>query len=296
MSYALISGLMVSGTYLLLSLGFTLMLRIADIVNLAHGSFVAGGMYLVILLVNDLNVPYLPSIPLAVLLGLLPCLLMYELVLRNARREGHRPQIIYTLLLLSLLQVVMQIGFGPDLVSLQIEARAWDVLGIAIRQEQVIGFFVAVVVCVALFVVFRFTAVGKSVEIAGKYPDGARAIGLPVERLYRLVFLTGSAMALLAGALIIPTAPASPFVGLDYLVTAVVIAFAARLSFPGCVATSLLYGVGYQLLLWITDKPPVATILIYAILLAVIAITPYLGELRKLTVRVRRPAVAGGAS
>jgi branched-chain amino acid transport system permease protein len=274
-TYAIVSGLMVSGMYLLLSLGFTVMLRIADMPNLAHGSFVVGGMYLVLVSVNDLGLPYFPSIPIAVIVGLLPCIVLYEAVLRGARKEGHRPQIVYTLLLLSLLQVVYQIVFGADLQTLNIGGHAWTILGVTVRREQVIGFFVAVIVCAALFAVFRTTAIGKAMEISGKYPEGAQSIGLPVENLYRLVFLLGSAMALLAGALIMSTTPVSPFIAVEYLVIAVVISIAARLSFTGCVAAAVLYGVGYQVLVQILNRPTLATIIIYGVFLVVIVATPW---------------------
>jgi branched-chain amino acid transport system permease protein len=293
MTYAIVSGVVVSGTYLLLALSFTMLLRIADILNLAHGAVVVGGMYLTIMLVNDAGVPFALALPVGVLLGLLPAWALYVLLLRRARNEGHRPQIVYTTLLLSLLQVVYQIGFGTELKALDIESSAWTVLGVAIRRESVVGFLVAVAVCVALFAVFRYTTLGKSVEVAGKYQQGAEVIGLPVQRLYALVYLTGVGMALLAGGLIVATAPVTPFLGVEYLVIAVVIAVAARLSFIGCVVASLLYGVGYQVLLELLDKPAKATIAIYGLFLLVIASTPLVDLLRRRgAALVRRPRSA----
>jgi branched-chain amino acid transport system permease protein len=296
MSYAIVSGLVVSGMYLLLSLGFTLMLRIADIPNMAHGSFVAGGMYLVVLFVNDLHLGFLPAVPLAVLLGLIPCAVIYELLLRRARREGHRPQIVYTLLLLSLLQVIFQIAFGADPVTLEIGAHPWSIFGATLRREQVIGAIVAIVICAALFAVFRFTMAGKSMEIAGKYPEGAQAIGLPIERLYRRVFLLGSAMALLAGALIVPTTPPTPFIGLEYVVISVIIAIAARLSFAGCVLVSVLYGVGYSVLDHELSTPTQATIVVYGLFLLGIALTPHARPAVEQLTRMLRPATVAKTS
>jgi branched-subunit amino acid ABC-type transport system permease component len=103
-------------------------------------------------------------------------------------------------------------------------------------------------------------------------------------------------MALLAGGLIVATAPVTPFLGVEYLVIAVVIAVAARLSFIGCVVASLLYGVGYQVLLELLDKPAKATIAIYGIFLLVIASTPLVDLLRRrgaALVRRPRPVVEG---
>jgi branched-chain amino acid transport system permease protein len=195
MTYAIVSGLIVSGSFLLLTLGFTLMLRVADIVNLLHGIMVVAGMYLMVVFVNVLGLTYVQAIVPAVLVGLVIFWLLYELLLRSARREGHRTQIIYTLLLFSLIQTALEILFGGDPTRVRLQRVSWQVLDVAVRREEAIGALLAVATTVGFFLMFRFTALGKSMEIAGKYPEGAAAIGLPVERLYRYVWLIGSAMA-----------------------------------------------------------------------------------------------------
>lgn len=274
MTFAIVTGLIVSGAYLLIALGFTLMLRVADIVNLIHGAFVVGGMYLIVLFVNDLGWGYLAALGPAVAVGLVVCWLTYELFLRSARRQGHRPQIIYTLLLFSVFQMVYEIVFGGDPIRADLPRVAWDVFGVAVRREQAIGFLLAVGITIAFFLVFRFTPFGKSAEIAGKYPEGAAAIGLPVERIYRTVFLIGSAMALLAGALLVTASPVTPFRGLQYLVIAAIVGIAAQLSFAGCVASAALFGLGYQILLYLTADAALSTVAIYGAFLIVIAATP----------------------
>ena len=270
MIYAIVSGLAISGMYMLLALGFTLLLRVADIINLAHGVVVVGGMYLTIALVNNLEWQYPVSIPVVVIAGLIPLWLIYELFLRQARKEGHRPQIIYTIIILSIAEVVYEMVFGSDLVRLNIPPEAVDVFGVTLRTQTLLGFAVAVVVCIAFFVVFKFTSLGKAIEVAGKYPEGAKVIGLPTERLYRIVWFVGVGMALLAGALIVASSPASPFLGLDFLIVPVVIALAT-------IFAAILYGVGYQVLVFIFTDPAQATVAIYAIFLVVIAITPVFG-------------------
>lgn len=278
MIYAIVSGLAISGMYILLALGFTLLLRVADIINLAHGVVVVGGMYLAIALVNDFEWQYPVSIPVVVIVGLIPLWLIYELFLRQARKEGHRPQIIYTIIILSIAEVVYEMIFGADLVRINVPPEAVEILGVTLRTQTVFGFSVAVIVCIAFFVVFKFTSLGKAIEVAGKYPEGAKVIGLPTERLYRIVWFIGVGMALLAGALIVASQPASPFLGLDFLIVPVVIALAARLSFMGTIFAATLYGVGYQILVYLLTSPAHATVAIYAVFLVVIALTPVVGS------------------
>lgn len=282
MTYAIVSGLIVSGSFLLLTLGFTLMLRIADIVNLLHGIMVVAGMYLMVVFVNYRGFSYVQALFPAVLVGLALFWVLYEVLLRSARREGHRAQIIYTLLLFSILQTGMEILFGGDPIRLRLDRVSWPVLDVAVRREEAIGALLAVVTTIGFFLMFRFTALGKSMEIAGKYPEGAAAIGLPVERLYRYVWLIGSAMALLSGAFLITGTPVTPFQGLEYLVIAVIVSISARLSFAGVVAAAILLGLGNPLLVAIMQDPQLASVAIYGFFLCVIAATPMVSGWRPL--------------
>lgn len=292
MTYALVSGIAASGFYLLLSTGFTLLLRVADIVNFAHGCVVVAAMYLTIVFVNDLDVPYGLAVPVAVLAGLLPAWLVYEVLLRPARAQGHRPQIVISVLLLSALELVFAKLFGSEFKNLDIAPRAWDVAGVSLRREAVIAFVVAVVICGLLFAVFRFTAYGKSIEVAGKYPQGARSIGLPVERLYRVVFLTGTALTLLAGALIVASEPATPYLGFEFVIVAVLISVTARLSFAGCAAASVLFSVGHAVLSEWLGSPDEGTIAIYALFVVIIAAAPAVRSIARLVTRSQGSAVA----
>lgn len=275
MNYAIVSGLIVSGSFLLLALGFTLMLRVADIVNLLHGIMVVTGMYLIVVFVNDLRLTYVQAIVPALTVGLILYWILYELVLKQARREGHRSQIIYTLLLFSLLQTVLEIMFGGDPIRARMARVTWEFLGVRVRREEAIGALLAVAITAGFFAMFRFTTIGKSMEIAGKYPEGAAAIGLPVERLYRLVYLIGASMALLAGAFLVTGTPVTPFRSLEYLVIAVIVAIAARLSFVGAAAAAILFGLGNPLLAWATNAPQLSSAVIYGFFLVVIAATPF---------------------
>jgi len=297
MTYALVSGIAASGFYMLISIGFMLQLRVADIVNFAHGCVVVAGMYLAIVFVNDSGMPYGLGVPLVVVAGLIPAWLIYEFLLRPARNQGHRMQIVVTILLLSILELIFAKAFGTDFKSIDITPQAWEIAGVNLRRETVLAFFIAVTICTTLFVVFRYTTFGKSVEVAGKYPEGARSVGLPVDRLYRIVFLTGTAMTLLAGALVVASDPATPFLGFEFVIIAVLITVAARLSFTGCAAASLLYGVGYAVLAKIFDSPEKGTIGIYLVFIVIIAAGPAISALSRHIPQRRQAAVpAPGAS
>lgn len=259
---------------MLIAIGFTLLLRVADIINFAHGAIVVGGMFLGVFFVNRMNLPFALAVPLIVLVGLVAAWLMYELLIRRARDSGHREQIVVTVLLASILELIYALVFGTEFTTLKLSTQVWQVFGVDIQREAVIAFVVAMVTCTIFAMIFRFTLLGKSIEIAGKYPDGARAIGLSVSHLYRIVFLTGTGMALLAGAFLAATTSVTPYLGFQYVIVALLITVAGRENFVGVAAASLLYGVGYGVLSAIMPSPERATVALYLVFILVIALEP----------------------
>lgn len=273
-TYAVASGLTVAGIYMLIALGFTILLR-ADIVNLAHGAFVVGGMYATAYLVNSLNLPYYAAICIAVIVGVIAVTALYRILLERALPQGHRLQIIYTLLILSLLQVIYQLIFGAGMVSIALPLRPWNGLGMTLPLQRVIAAGIAVAITFILYIYFKFTATGKAIEVVGAYPEGSMVIGLPVRRLRRYVFALGSGMALLAGALIFASTPVTPFLSLEYLVVALIISLVGRLSYIGVVVASIAFGIGYQVLSATMPSPAHATITTYSAFVLAIAAAPF---------------------
>jgi branched-subunit amino acid ABC-type transport system permease component len=255
--------------YLLLSLGFTILFRVSDVANMAHGGFVAAGMYLAIVAVNDWGLPYAVAVPAVTVFSAIPIWLIYRVFIIRARPLGHRGQIVFTLLIMSLLQAIYTKEFGSEPATLHIKPASYTILGAELRTTLVVGFVVALMISVALFVVFRYTDLGRSLEVSGKHREAAVALGLPVDRYYAGVFVVGSGMGVMAGALIAGYSSVTPIDGFNYLTVAFLISFAGRLSFIGCLFAALTYGVGYQILVQ-TIGPTRSTVGIYVILLGVI--------------------------
>lgn len=243
MDQALLSGLAVGSTYVLMTLGFALALAIADIMNAAHGAFVVGGMY-VVLLLTDFGVHPIPAVLLAVVALGAASYLVYRLLLASAKTElGHGTQLVYTLLLLSGLTVLYQFLFGADVRTVDADFGNVHLLGGTLTIPQAVAIVVALVVGLMLFAAVRYTYVGKIGYVAGAYPLGAESIGVPIKRVYAAVFVLSGALAGLAGGLIVTFQPVSPTLGLGFLVVAILVALAAKLGIVMTVVLGFAYGV-----------------------------------------------------
>lgn len=294
MTQAILSGLLVGGLYALLGLGFALKLRVANTVNLAYGGFVAVGMYATLALVNDVGLSTYVAV---VASGLVVAALSYVVHLVMIGAPGstsHQEQMIYTLILLFALQIALQWGFGSAFQTLETPGVPVVIGDAVVSQAQVIAGVVAVALALALFFVFKYTEFGKTMEVAGTYPEGARAIGVPVERVYRGVFVLGGAIAGISGGLIMTFQPVDPYLGLDFVLVALVVSIVARLSFWGCLVAGLGYGL-LQSLLQREIGPDPAQIAIFVLFLIVLGGEVLVSWLRgtwaRGTALVRRTAV-----
>jgi branched-chain amino acid transport system permease protein len=240
----LVSGLTVGGVYVLLALGFTLALGMGDLVNLAHGAFVVAGMYVVYEGVVEHNLNQYLAVALAPVFVGGGSYVVYRLVMERARRGGHRDQIIYSLLVLGALGVVYQLFYGEKgLVALPGGSSTVSFAGATVSSARLVAFVVALIVTALLAYVASRTTVGRLVRATASYESGARAIGVPVDRVFAGVFVASGATAGLAGGLMMTFLPVDPTLGLDFLLIALIVSIAGRLTFVGCVVIGLLYGV-----------------------------------------------------
>jgi len=245
----LLSGLTVGGVYTLLALGFTLALGMGDLVNLAHGAFVVGGMYVVYecVVTYDLN-QYVAVVLAAAIVGV-GAFVIYKAVMERARRGGHRDQIIYSLVVLGALEVIFQLFFAQQgLVALPGGSKSVQIAGATVSTARLVAFVVALAVTILLAYVTSRTTLGRIVRATAWYESGSRAIGVPVEWVFAGVFVASGVLAGLAGGLMMTFLPVEPTLGLNFLLIALIVSIAGRLTFVGCVTIGLLYGVATTVL------------------------------------------------
>jgi branched-chain amino acid transport system permease protein len=288
LTQALLSGAAIGALYVLMSIGFALNLEIADIVNAAHGAFVVGGMYVTLELVKT-GVPVYIAVVLATLAGALVSYPMYVLLIRPAMAErGHRTQLVFTLLILSALTVVYQLLFSADIQTLGVHFRSVSVFGGVLTTAQLIAIVLAVVVSVGLYVVARFTMIGKLAYVASRYPLGARSVGVPVNRIYASVFVLAGALAGLGGGILMTFQPVEPTLGLRLVIIVFLVALVARTNLLGCLVLGLLYGMVQAGLSYSIDASTAATLTLVVFLVALVgepALRRSVAGLRNLTAR-----------
>jgi branched-chain amino acid transport system permease protein len=97
-----------------------------------------------------------------------------------------------------------------------------------------------------LYLFFRFTRLGIAMQAVSQNQLAAYYVGIPVKRIYSLVWAMSAAIAAVAGILVAPVSLVEPvmgFIGIKAFAAAIVGGFG---SLPGAIVGGLLVGIVEQ--------------------------------------------------
>jgi len=274
------SGLSVGMFLFLVSVGMSLIFGVTRIVNLAHGSLYMVGAYLMVTLVEVL--PDRPwSFWLALLLAPLGVAALGGLIEMGLLRRiyGRDPlmQLILTFGLILVIGTLVLLAWGPDNKSVsrpEALAGSVQIFGQPFPSYYLLVLALAPAVAVGLWLIFYRTRWGMLIRAATVDREMLGALGVNVAGLYTQVFVFGSWLAGLGGALAAPTVAVALGMDGDVLTTAFVVVVIGGLgSFAGSFISALLVGLlqSFGILIF----PAVSIVLLFAIMAIVLIVRPW---------------------
>ena len=131
----------------------------------------------------------------------------------------------------------------------------------------------AVIVAIVLFLLIEKTRLGAMIRAGVDDPDMARAVGIPVSRLFTTVFCLGAALAGAGGVIGGPIMSAYPGLDADMLPLALIVVILGGVgsllgAFVGAFITGFVYTFGVALL------PDLAYVILFLPMILVIAFRP----------------------
>jgi branched-chain amino acid transport system permease protein len=94
-----------------------------------------------------------------------------------------------------------------------------------------------------LFVFLRYTDLGKALRAVTDNKQGAKIVGIYLDRVYVVAFSMSTVIAGVAGVVLIPVLLVGPFSGMDFLTKAFVAVVIGGLgSIPGAIVGGLVIG------------------------------------------------------
>jgi len=223
MSYigqALVDALLLGGIYTLMVIGLSMSLGITRVINFVHGEAIMLGAYAAYWGLVKLGVDPLIAIPPVALLGTAAGFIVFKLSIAHVLDAPPENQILLTFGLGLVLQnVALILWTGNERSNNPPYALfSFDFDEIVIPGGRLIGFVVACVIVVALFVWLKYGEWGRASRALAEDRDAAVLMGINVPFLYAFSFGIASALAAVAGAICSFIFAITPFMGFDMLV------------------------------------------------------------------------------
>jgi branched-chain amino acid transport system permease protein len=278
--FNLFNGLIIGAFYVLVSLGLSMILNLSNVINFAHGNFLALGGYLAYVLI-----PYIGFWPSLLVAPLLTAVIGYLIeVTMISRIYGRDP--IYSLLLTFglafMIQDTCRYIWGVNGLPLTVPDNISQPLSQTYFFLNAYRLFLVGIVAVAvlgLFAFLRYSRMGMRIRAGILDLDTVSALGINVRRLRSLNFAFGIFLAGLAGVLAGGQIGLNPNMGDSLLLPSFVAIIVGGMgSLVGTLLGGLTIGVAAALtaVVW----PAASDVVVYIIMAVVLLVRPrgFLGE------------------
>lgn len=209
----------------LMAAGLTLVLGIMDMINLAHGSLYMLGAYIAASVYMATGNFVLAVAGAALGMGVVGLLLEFAVV-RHLYHRDHLTQVLATFALILIFNELVRIFWGPQpllmSVPLALSGPIELLPGLYYPTYRLLIIGVGLVLAVGLFWLVNRTRMGMWVRAGASNREMARAMGVDIRILFRILFALGAALAGIAGALLGPIFAVQVGMGENVLTTLIV--------------------------------------------------------------------------
>lgn len=277
---AILTGLVLGGTYALVAMGLTLQYGVARIMNLAYGDIIIAASFGAFVLFTALGINPILGMLIVVPVGFALSWLIYAVMLQPlARRSRDRGRlegdsILATFGLLFVIQGVALVIFGSGFMSYSFLAVPVDILGTTIAANRLLAFVLAVVLGFGLWLMLTRTRFGTVIRAVAANPAAAPLVGINVDSVARFAFALGGALAAAGGVVVSMYLTFSATMGVVFTMKALIVVIMGGVgNLMGALAAGLILGLVETLVASFID-PGLTLAATYLIFLAVLVVRP----------------------
>jgi branched-chain amino acid transport system permease protein len=272
----IVHGLVSSGVYALLAVGFSLIFGVARIVNLSHTAFYMLAAYLIYSLASAAGLNLYLSIIIAIVIVIVVGTISYKFLIARVRQH-EATTLIVTIAIAVIIQEALLKGFGggprsiPKLISGSI-----DIFGVTVLYQQFLTFGVVILLLLATWLFLMRTKSGVALRATAQDRDVANLMGINVPRMEMLTMAMSVGLAAIAGALVAPLSVLTPGMWAHPLVMILAVVVLGGLgSLQGSLIGALILGFAENLVIFLAPSGSfLKTSVALTIMLIVILIRP----------------------
>jgi len=241
-----LNGLVLGGSYALMSMGLTMIFGILEVINFAHGEIYMIGAFMTLYCTTLLGVPFLLAVPISMIVVALLGLMIQKMVFRPIIGK---PMINGMLLSFGLSVFLMNLSillFKADPRSLESGYAHVNIhfFGLQITLERLLAIIVAIILVCLLYLFIQRTKIGIAMRAVAEDREAAQAVGVNIARIHLVTFAIGCALAASAGSIAGAIFFVSPIMGWTPAIKSFVVVILGGFgSITGAIFASLILGI-----------------------------------------------------
>jgi branched-chain amino acid transport system permease protein len=268
------NGLIIGAFYVLMALGLSLILNLSNVINFAHGNFLALGGYLAFTLSPVLG--YWGALLISPLLTALIGVVVERLMIRRIYNRDPVYSLLLTFGLAFVLQDAARFIWGPNGLPMGLPAALAQPITSTlffITWYRVFMVAIVIVTVIGLFAFLRYSRIGLRIRAGTFDLETVATLGVNVRHLRTLNFAVGCLLAGLSGVLAAGQIGLNPNMGDELLMPSFIAIIVGGVgSLIGTLFGGLLIGMAAALTT--VFYPAASEAVIYAIMMAVLLLRP----------------------
>ena len=276
----IINGLQIGSIYALISLGYTMVYGIAQLINFAHGDIIMVGAY-----ISLFSIPAFTRMGLPVWLTMIPAVIVCVLLGMFTERVAYRPlrnsprisNLITAIGVSLFLENLFMKLFTPNTRPFPkvFTQPPITFAGLHLNFGTVVTIIVTIILSIGLQYFMKKTKYGKAMLATSEDYGAARLVGINVDHTIQLTFAIGSGLAAVAAVLYVASYPqVQPLMGSMPGIKAFIAAVLGGIGIlPGAVLGGFILGIVESLTrAYISSQ--LADAFVFAILIVVLLVKP----------------------
>lgn len=243
----ILTGLSLGSRYFLVALGLSLIFGVLGVLNFAHGALYMLGAYFSLSVVQHITENFWVALVVsAVVVGLVGAAIEMGFIRRVYDRDV-LDQLILTFALVLIIADLTRTSWGSGSQTVETPpslATNVELFGFSYPSYRLFVILTGFVAMGVFWYAIQRTYLGQLVRATSSDRDMASLLGVNVPRLYTGVFLVGSALAGIGGALTAPMQAFTPALGDQVIIMAFVVVVIGGLgSFVGAFVGAMFIGL-----------------------------------------------------
>lgn len=201
----IVTGIVVGSIYGLVALGFVLIYRASDVLNLANGELVMVGAYVAVTLVTVLKLPFFIAVLITLVFSAILGVFIEKVILGPLRDAPTISIIMATIGLQSLLAGAVHMIWGhksrkfPPGIFPTEPYRFGDVV---IQSQYLWSFVIVIAFLIAFSLFFKFSKMGIAMRASADDQQAAMSMGMSVKSIFAMTWIIAAVVAAVGGILL----------------------------------------------------------------------------------------------